>query len=366
MKLIALLLLTFGYASSLFSQTSDSTFKSKTFSNIEWSGYLEMYVGTDFRDNRSHERPSFLSNETRTDELALNLALLKAQIEKPNYRAHVGLMSGTYVERNMSNEPVSLKHLYEANLGFRLSNKRQLWLDAGILPSHIGLETAIGKDNPTLTRSIIAENSPYFETGVRASYTSPSEKWYFAALVLNGWQNIQKHYGNYLPAFGGQITYQPTAKLLINYSNYLGDQSSSKSYYPRLFHDVYITYAAHSRLKLFAGYDYGNEPIRGINQTSPAWSGWITACRVQMLSKLAICLRAEGYNDKNEIIIDNPFGHSFSVVGFSVNTDFQINDFMLARLEFRHFESKNTTFSYNTGVLSNQYNGLTVALCDSL
>jgi hypothetical protein len=187
-----------------------------------------------------------------------------------------------------------------------------------------------------------------------------------AALVLNGWQNIQKRYGNYLPAFGAQITYQPTAKLLINYSNYLGDQSSSKSYYARLFHDFYLTYAAHSRLKFFVGYDYGNEPIIGLTQPAPAWSGWLAACRVQVFSKVSVALRAEGYNDKHEIIIDNPVGPHFSVVGYSFNTDFQINEHLLARMEYKHYQSKSETFAYNTGVVSKQYNGLTIALCASL
>ena len=35
-----------------------------------------------------------------------------------------------------------------------------LWLDAGIFVSHIGLESANSRDNLTLTRSIMADNSP--------------------------------------------------------------------------------------------------------------------------------------------------------------------------------------------------------------
>ena len=39
-----------------------------------------------------------------------------------------------------------------ANAGYKLSAKKAWWLDIGVLPSHIGFESAVGKDNWTLTR----------------------------------------------------------------------------------------------------------------------------------------------------------------------------------------------------------------------
>lgn len=59
------------------------------------------------------------------------------------------------------------------------------WLDAGIYPSHIGLESAVGKDNRTLTRSLAAENSPYYESGARITYVTPNNAWTLCAHVLN-------------------------------------------------------------------------------------------------------------------------------------------------------------------------------------
>lgn len=60
------------------------------------------------------------------------------------------------------------------------------------MPSHIGFESAIGKDCWNLTRSILADNSPYYETGIKLGYTSKNEKLYLAGMYLNGWQRIQK------------------------------------------------------------------------------------------------------------------------------------------------------------------------------
>jgi hypothetical protein len=82
------------------------------------------------------------------------------------------------------------------------------------MPSHIGFESAISKDCFTLTRSILADNSPYFESGAKISYSSDNGKWFVSGLVLNGWQRIQRVNGNSTVAFGHQLTYRPTEKLL--------------------------------------------------------------------------------------------------------------------------------------------------------
>jgi hypothetical protein len=52
-----------------------------------------------------------------------------------------------------------LKNIYEANVGISLNKKNNLWVDAGVMPSHIGFESAISMDNWYLTRSLLAENS---------------------------------------------------------------------------------------------------------------------------------------------------------------------------------------------------------------
>ena len=81
------------------------------------------------------------------------------------------------------------------------------------MPSHIGWEGAVSKDDWTLTRSVAADNSPYFESGVKIGYTSKNEQWYLSALILNGWQRIHRVDGNSTPAFGTQITYKPSSKI---------------------------------------------------------------------------------------------------------------------------------------------------------
>jgi hypothetical protein len=93
-------------------------------------------------------------------------------------------MTGNYAKYNLAVESKFFRHIYEANIGYKFSEK--ISVDAGILPSHIGCESAIAKDNWNLSRSILAESTPYYETGIKFNYV-PNEKWTFAFFILNGY-----------------------------------------------------------------------------------------------------------------------------------------------------------------------------------
>lgn len=160
---------------------------------------------------------------------------------------------------NYAAEKGVMKNIYQANVGFRLSSKHNLWLDAGILPSHIGWESAIGKDNFTLSRSIAAENSPYFETGARLAYTSAGGKWYLSALVLNGWQRIERPDGNSTPAFGTQITFKPSDHVTLNSSSFIGNDKPDSIRRMRYFHDLFGTFTFAGKWSATAGFDAGAE-----------------------------------------------------------------------------------------------------------
>ena len=206
---------------------------------ITFSGYTELYYSFDFDKPASKEKPFFIYNHKRHNEVNLNLAYAKVNYAATKVRANVALMAGNYAQYNLAAEPELLRFVYEANVGVKLSKKHNLWLDAGIMPSHIGFESAIGKDCQTLSRSILAENSPYYETGVKIGYTSESGKWYLAGMYLNGWQRIEKVKGNQTPAFGTQVTYKPSDKVVLNWSTYVGNEQPDIDKKWRYFNNFY-------------------------------------------------------------------------------------------------------------------------------
>lgn len=120
-------------------------------------------------------------------------------------------MLGTYPKYSLTDEPIVFDRVYELNAGIKLGTKKDIWLDGGILRSHIGFETLLSKDQPTLTHSILAETSPYYETCARLSYSSSNKKIYLAALVLNGWERIATKEDKGAIATGMQLTIHPNS-----------------------------------------------------------------------------------------------------------------------------------------------------------
>src|SRR6202012_5117766 len=110
------------------------------------SGYAEIYFGYDFNKPADHNRPSFVYSYNRTNEVNLNLGYIKAAWANDNVRANLALMAGTYTNANLAAELGVLKNIYEANAGIKLAKKADLCLDAGVFASHIGFESAVGKD----------------------------------------------------------------------------------------------------------------------------------------------------------------------------------------------------------------------------
>lgn len=316
-------------------------------SPLTFSGYLETYYSFDFGNPDHHVRPGFFYSHNKHNEVNLNLGLLKLNYSKDNIRANFALMAGTYAQYNLASEPDLLKNLYEANVGLKISKGHNLWVDAGIMPSHIGFESAIGKDCMTVTRSILADNSPYYETGVKIAYTSKSEKWYLAALYLNGWQRIQKIDGNQTPAFGTQITYKPNAKMALNWSTYIGNEQPDTDRKWRYFNNFYGQFKVSKTTSLIAGFDIGAQQTATKNGQYDIWISPVLMAQYKPTPKIQLAARAEYYQDEKGVIIATETENGFKTYGFSANFDYLAADNMMFRIEARTLNSKDDIFLKN-------------------
>jgi len=177
-----------------WAQTTDSV---KPF---KFSAYGELYYTYDFTEPSNHQRQDFIYNHKRHNELNLNLVLLQGSYEKNKIRANLGLMAGNYSQYNMSAEPTWAQFIYEANIGVCLSKKNNIWLDAGIFSSHYGFESLLQTESWTLTRGMYVENVPYYVSGVAVSKINKKKTLYLGAILLNGWQHIQRPDGMHIPS----------------------------------------------------------------------------------------------------------------------------------------------------------------------
>ncbi len=317
---------------------------------VDIGGYVETYYSYDFSKPLSGDR-AFAFNHARHNEFAVNLALLDMRYRTDDMRARVALQTGSYAASNYAAEPALLQIIHEASAGFRLAEN--IWIDAGVLGSHIGSESAIGRDNQTLTRSLAAEYSPYYETGIRMELL-PSPQWTVRALVLNGWQNIRET--NSGKAWGTQVQWLPSANLLLNWSTFIGSEApDSAESSTRIFNDIYAQFSPAESLKLTTLFDIGVQ-----NNGTGSSAVWHTAAIIasyEISSAVSVAARGEYFSDGNAVVfpVDN-------LVSGSLNIDWRAAEKVTARVEGRFYNSEQKVFSTASGISTS--NGVvTASIC---
>jgi len=315
-----------------------------TVSPLQFSGYAEVYYAYDFNQPEDHNRPSFLYSHDRHNEFNLNLGFVKVAYQKERVRANLTFAAGTYMNANYAAEPGVLKNLYEAFAGIKLSRKNNLWVDAGIFSSHLGFESAISKDCYNLTRSLAAENSPYYEAGLKLTFISADHKWLLSGLVLNGWQHIQRPDGNNTPAFGTQVTFKPGDKITLNYSTFIGNDKPDDAKQMRHFHNLYGQFMLSDKFHVIAGFDMGFEQTSAGSDQYAQWYSPVLIAKYVFDDKWSITGRGEYYADPNEVIITTGTENGFQTSGFSLGVDYRILENAVWKVEGRMLNGKDDIF----------------------
>ncbi|SEN28139.1 Putative beta-barrel porin-2, OmpL-like. bbp2 [Nitrosospira multiformis] len=237
---------------------ADSDLDNTLRSPLTLAAYVEGYYSHDFNEPVNNTKPPFLSSFSKSNQPAVNLAFIKASYATPGIRANFALAAGTYMNANYR-RTWHFGSFIRKHIALRLSTENKFWLEAGVFPSHIGFESVTGKNNWTLTRSMAAENTPYFESGARINFTSADDKWFLSGLALNGWQHIKPVDGNTLPAFGTQITYRPSPEITLNSSTFAGSDKPDSRRQMRYFHNFYGIFKLNEVLAATVGFDIGVE-----------------------------------------------------------------------------------------------------------
>ncbi|MCO4294288.1 porin [Solitalea sp. MAHUQ-68] len=314
-------------------------------SQISFGGYLETYYSYDFNKPVDGNKPSFIYSHNRHNEVNVNLALLKVSYVNERIRANLALMAGTYSNANLAAENGVLKNVYEASAGFKLSKTKNLWVDAGIFGSHIGFESAISKDCWTLTRSLLADNTPYYEAGAKLTYNSDNSKWMLCALLLNGWQRITRVSGNSTLGVGTQVAYKPSEKLTLNWSTFIGNDKPDSVKQMRYYNNFYGIVQLTNKLGVTVGFDYGIEQKSKGSTQYNNWYSPVFIARYAFSDKFAMAGRVEYYHDENGVIIVTDTENGFKTLGYSVNFDYLPITNVAIRWEGRLLESKDKIFT---------------------
>jgi hypothetical protein len=344
-----ILLLVFAlFSPKLIAQVGNDNNKIK----LTVSGYTEAYFVSDFKHSQKGERQTFYYNYNRNKQLQFNQSILKFNISSPKIAMNLALHAGTYVQDNYANESKFAKNILEANINVALNNKKTIYLTAGIIPSHLGFESSVAFDNWNLTRSLLAEQSPYYETGLKLTY-KPNEKYEFATLFLNGWQKINPLKFKAMRSLGTQFKYTPNAKVNFNWSLYVGSESRGALSDFRIFNNFYSQINLNRRWRMLAGFDFGMQQKYQQADDYNFWYSPIFITQFSFNDKLKAAIRFEHYQDKNNVIVTMPSNAAFVVNGLSFNTDYFIRPNLLFRMELRGLYSSSNTFQSDVGSIKN-------------
>jgi hypothetical protein len=344
-----ILLLLFGlFSSKLMAQVGNDNPKIK----LTVSGYTEAYFVSDFKHTQKGKRQTFYYNYNRNKQLQFNQSILKFNISSPKIAMNLALHSGTYVQDNYASESNFAKHILEANINVALNNKKTIYLTAGIIPSHLGFESSVAFDNWNLTRSLLAEQSPYYETGLKFTY-KPNEKYEFATLFLNGWQKINPLNFKALRSLGTQFKYTPNANINFNWSLYAGSESRGVFSDFRIFNNFYSQLNLNKSWRFLLGFDLG---LQQKYQQANEYNFWYSPIFISQFSfndKLKAAIRFERYQDKKNIIVAVAENTAFVANGLSFNTDYFIRPNLLLRMELRGLYSSANVFRSDVSQTTN-------------
>ena len=322
--------------------------------HVSVSGFIDVFYAYDFNLPETNYRQPFFYNYNRHNEFNLNFGLMKVNVKHPKYRGNFSIQAGTYPEDNYAKESPIMQHIFEANAGFPLNSKKSLWLDAGVFSSHIGFESAISIDNWTLTRSILAENSPYYVTGALLIY-SPNERWEMVGLLLNGWQSIKKIPGNSLLSIGTQVKHTIGEKLIFNLSTFIGTNDPDTARRMRYFNNLYAQISINQKLGFIVGFDIGVQQTEKFSSQYNFWYSPVLITQYKITDNWVMAVRGEYYADEKGVIIATVSPEQFKCSGLSLNLDYYFFKKSAYRIEARYMKSENKIFERQSKFVTDNF-----------
>jgi hypothetical protein len=285
--------------------------------------FADTYYAHDFNDLPSKERP-YTTQAYYNEEYTLNLGYISANLKDEQWRARLVSQYGTSVIANYAQEPDEFwRYVQEGFVGYHVAPR--LWIDAGIYLSHIGCESWISAQDITYTRSLIAENSPYYQSGVRATY-EVSDTLVTQVHLLRGWQNIS---ADESLSLGTQVKWGGDKGWQFTHNTFLGDIHGT-----RFFNDFILIYRSPAGWQSSLSFDVGVQDQRQYDRTA-WWHGWSWLVQQPLSDVVRLGTRVERYADPHKVIIEAVNGKSVNFTGLSMNVDVDLTEWLLWRTEYR-------------------------------
>lgn len=331
---------TWGIFFALLLAVVTSTLTAQDTNTLRIGAYVDAYYNYDLNEPAGATQ-QYLVNSRRHNMFSINLAAVDIEYNSDRVRGRFTPGFGDYIIANYNLEFQSLKNLVNASVGVKLLKNKEVWLDAGVMEAPFSYENAFSKNQIMYSRSLAAEASPYYITGVKLS--APLSKNVSGALyVVNGWQQITDV--NNQKSIIGNLEFHPD-NVNINLSAIYGNETNivNTTFRERLLVDFNMSYKAkHSPLSFAFGGYYGSQVIG--DNTFEWWQANI-ASSLAIGKKFSLSGRVEHFNDPNAImyidLLPRTIDTRFQVSSLSIGGNWKISDNALLRLEGRNFISQN-------------------------
>jgi hypothetical protein len=346
-------------------QQPDSTIK------VSFGAFVDSYYAWDFSHPATFDRSFaggtlYTTQPSRHNEFNVNLAYVEAKLEGARIRGRLALQAGTSVQSNYAGEPANgavsgpelSRFLQEAVAGVQLRNG--LWVDAGVFLSHLGMEGWISRDNLTYSRSLVADYSPYYQSGAKLTWT-PSSRVAAQLDVVNGWQNISEN--NRGKGVGMRIDITPVAGTTLSYYNLFTQEAGTRL---RAFNGVGAKYVS-GKLSMLGQFDVGYQDASADSTVDDGtWCGYTAVAKFAVTGSTSLVARVERFDDRNQIIISTGSYNeipnaAFRANAFSVGADWQPVSRFMWRNEFRLTQNRNALFNMANSTQLSKTNGVLVS-----
>jgi len=314
---------------------------------VTFGAFVDTYVAYDAGRPRTLDR-SFTTQAARHAEFNVNLAHVEATLSAPRVRGRLALQTGTSVQVNYAGEPrvgqtsggELSRLMQEAYVGYEV--RPGLWVDAGIFFSNAGLEGWLSGDNATYTRSLVADYSPYYSSGVRMTWQATPALTVRADLV-NGWQNISE--SNTDKSVGARIDYAVGGRTTVSWYSLAGNEPGARF---RLFSGVGIRTKLARDVELLAQADVGREDApdaAGRRADASTWAGTMATLRWAMTPHSALVARTEWYADADQVVASTGTTDPLRATGGSLGFDRRLGGMLVWRTEARALVNREPIFT---------------------
>jgi hypothetical protein len=275
-------------------------------SQFEIAGFIDGVFAYNANKPADHANffPGVGTSAKRDNELAVNLAQVDFVLPpKPvGFKISLGFGNATEVVhaaevRGIATHPDVWHNVVQASAQWQTKLGRGLLLEAGVYPSHIGMESFQTHLNWNYTRSWLGELSPYYQTGLKLAYPF-SDRWSAQLHLLNGWQMIGDV--NRGKSVGGQLAYS-AERFALSLNGIVGPELADNGDDIRALGDVVATWKASKSVSVGLSADAAREGRPDGNNLG--WQGiGLYARFAPPESRTAFALRTEYYDDEDGAI----------------------------------------------------------------